>query len=189
MKNLAKNITGLFLQGVLYATPIFIPIYILYSVFTSLDASFKEWFGLDFPGLGLLSAFLSLAILGWLGKTFITQPIQQKFYSWLEKAPLIKVIYNSVKDLLKAFVGKEKKFTKPVLVKVNTISNLEKVGFITQEDLTDFGISEGKIAVYFPHSYAFSGEMFIVPKEHITPLNKKSAEVMKFIVSAGISKS
>ena len=112
MKNLAKKITGLFLQGVLYATPIFIPIYILYSIFSSLDTSFKEWLGLEIPGLGLLSAFISLAVIGWFGKTFITQPIQHKFYSWLEKAPLIKVIYNSVKDLLKAFVGKEKKFTK-----------------------------------------------------------------------------
>jgi len=189
MKNLAKKLISFFLQGVLYATPIFIPIYIIYSVFDSLDHSFKDWFGLEVPGFGLLSAFVILAFIGWLGKTFITQPIQQKFYSWLEKAPLIKVIYNSVKDLLKAFVGKEKKFTKPVLVKVNTISNLEKVGFITQEDLEDFGISAGKVAVYFPHSYAFSGEMFIVPKEHITLLDKKSAEVMKFIVSAGVSKS
>ncbi len=189
MNKLASKIIGLFLQGILYITPIFIPIYIIYSLFNGLDKNFQTWFNIHIPGIGLALAFLSLTVIGWLGKKFITLPIQQKFYSWLEKAPLIKVIYNSVKDLLKAFVGKEKKFTKPVLVKVNTISNLEKVGFITQEDLIDFGISKGKIAVYFPHSYAFSGEMFIVPTEHITPIDKKSADVMKFIVSAGVSKS
>ena len=189
MNKLAKKIVGLFLQGVLYATPIFIPLYIFYSIFSSLDASFKDWFGVEIPGFGLLFAFFILAAIGWLGKTFITQPIKNKFYSWLEKAPLVKVIYNSVKDLLNAFVGKEKKFTKPVLVKVNTISNLEKIGFITQEDLSDIGIKDKKVAVYFPHSYAFSGEMFIVPSEHIRPIDKKSADVMKFIVSAGVSKS
>lgn len=189
MNKLGSKIIGLFLQGVLYFIPVFVPIYIIYSFFDSIDKGIKLWFGFEFPGLGLLVAFFSLALIGWLGKTFITEPIKNWFNKWLEKAPLIKVIYNSAQDLIKAFVGKEKKFTKPVLVKVNTISNLEKIGFITQEDLSDFGILDGKIAVYFPHSYAFSGELFIVPKEHITLIEKKSADVMKFIVSAGISNS
>lgn len=189
MNKLAKKIVGLFLQGVLYVTPIFIPLYIIYSIFISLDSSFEEWFGIDIPGLGIFVLFVVFAIFGWLGKVFITEPIRDRFYKFLEKTPLIKVIFNSVKDLLKAFVGKEKKFTKPVLVKVNTISNLEKVGFITQEDLKGFGIEEGKIAVYFPHSYAFSGEMFIVPREHVKLLDINSGDAMKFIVSAGISKS
>jgi len=189
MNKLAKKIVALFFQGVLYAIPIFIPLYFIYSIFDSLDKMFKTWFGLEIPGLGLLSAFVLFAFVGWLGKTFITQPIQHKFHSWLEKAPFLKLIYSSVKDLLKAFVGKEKKFTKPVLVKVNTISNLEKIGFVTQEDLSDLGLSEEKVVVYFPHSYAFSGEMFVVSKEYVTPLDVKSAEIMKFILSAGVSKS
>lgn len=189
MNKIAKTLVSLFLQGVLYITPLFIPLYIIYSVFVSLDSSFETWFGVDIPGLGILALFVVLTIIGFLGNLFITESIKNGFYKFLERTPLIKTIYNSVKDLLNAFVGKEKKFNKPVLVKVNTISNLEKVGFITQEDLSDFGISGEKIAVYFPHSYAFSGEMFIVPKEHITPIDKKSADVMKFIVSAGVSKS
>ena len=189
MNKISKTLVSLFLQGVLYITPIFIPLYILYSVFVSLDSNFEDWFGIDIPGLGIIALFALLTLIGFLGKTFITEPITNRFYKFLEKTPLIKTIYNSVKDLLKAFVGKEKKFTKPVLVKVNNISDLEKVGFITQEDLEDFGVQEGKVAVYFPHSYAFSGEMFIVPKESIKLIDKKSADVMKFIVSAGVSKS
>ena len=45
----------------------------------------------------------------------------------------------------------------------------------------------GKVAVYFPHSYNFSGELFIVPKEHIKPIAVNSSELMKFIVSAGLT--
>jgi uncharacterized membrane protein len=139
--------------------------------------------------LGIVIVFLLIALLGWLGKIFITEPFKKQFLKLLDKAPLVKVIYNSIQDLLKAFVGNEKKFDKPVLVKINHISNLEKIGFITQEDLEELGISNEKVIVYFPHSYAFSGEMFIVPSEHIRPIDKKSADVMKFIVSAGVSKS
>ena len=84
-------------------------------------------------------------------------------------------------------MGEKKKFTKPVLVKVNMISDLEKMGFITTSDLSDLNIKD-KVAVYFPHSYNFSGEMFIVPSEHITPLDLPPAEVMKFIVTGGVTR-
>jgi uncharacterized membrane protein len=36
-------------------------------------------------------------------------------------APLVKVLYSALRDLFSAFVGKEKKFNQPVLVKVNLI--------------------------------------------------------------------
>ena len=104
----------------------------------------------------------------------------------MDRAPLVKLVYSSLNDLFKAFVGKEKKFNKPVLVKVNTISDLEKMGFLTQTDLSKLNIKD-KVTVYFPHSYNFSGEMFIVPVEHVTPLDIPAAEAMKFIVSGGVT--
>jgi uncharacterized membrane protein len=95
-------------------------------------------------------------------------------------------VYTAFNDLFKAFVGKEKKFSQPVLVKVNLHSDLEKLGFITEDNLEMLGESS-KVAVYFPHSYNFSGELFIVPKENIKPINLNSSEVMKFVVSAGLT--
>ncbi len=41
------------------------------------------------------------------------------------------------------------------------------------------------VAVYCPHSYNFSGELFLVPKENVTFLELPSSEVMKFVVSGG----
>jgi uncharacterized membrane protein len=46
-----------------------------------------------------------------------------------------------------------------------------------------------KVAVYFPHSYNFSGELFVVSKKNIKPLNTQSSDVMKFIISAGLINS
>ena len=59
---------------------------------------------------------------------------------------------------------------------------------MTSDDLTELGIPSGKVAVYLPHSYAFSGNLFIVPAENITLVDAKAADVMKFIVSGGVSK-
>jgi len=69
---------------------------------------------------------------------------------------------------------------------VNNVSNLHKLGFLTQKDLSLLG-SDELVAVYFPHSYNFSGELFLVPAGEVTPLDLPPAEVMKFIVSGGVT--
>lgn len=189
MKSIFKKITAYFLQGLLYIGPISITVWILYSIFDKVDSLFKDILPYDIPGLGILAVVIFISLLGFLGRLFITAPITQFFENILKKAPIIKLIYTSIKDLLTAFVGKEKKFSEPVLVKVNNISNLEKVGFITNKDIKDIGVEGEKVAVYFPHSYAFSGELYIVPSEDIKLIDKPSSEVMKFIISGGVSKN
>ena len=82
-------------------------------------------------------------------------------------------------------MGKEKKFDQPVLVKVNLNSDLEKLGFITEENLQLLN-EKDKVAVYFPHSYAFSGNLFIVDRKNIKVIDQNATDVMKFIVSAGL---
>ena len=117
----------------------------------------------------------------------ITTPIAAFFSRMLEKAPLIKVIYSSVKDLLSAFVGKERKFDRPVLISLDSEGVLNRLGFITSDDLADLGIKE-MIAVYLPSSYGVLGELYIVPAGKVKPVDTNSAEVMKFIVSGGVTK-
>ncbi len=102
------------------------------------------------------------------------------------RIPLLKVVLSAFSDLFSAFVGKERKFNRPVLVLVNPVTNLEKMGFLTEDDLSLIGQKETG-AVYFPHSYNISGELFIVPKEQVRPIDINPAEVMKFIVSAGVA--
>jgi len=187
-----KKIFRYFLQGLLYVAPIGITIYIIYLLFTFIDGFIRrevlDWFGINIPGIGILAIFIIITLLGFIGGSILLNPIKKIVARFMEKTPLLSLIYTSIRDLLSAFVGKEKKFNKPVLVKVNTISELEKVGFLTQEDLNDLGIKD-KVSVYFPHSYNFSGEMFIVPTEHIKPFNMSPADAMKFVVSGGVARS
>ena len=65
--------------------------------------------------------------------------------------------------------------------------NVERLGFITQKDLTELGISADKIGVYIPFSYAVTGNLIIVPKDCVTPVNGNSADIMKFIISGGVT--
>jgi uncharacterized membrane protein len=45
----------------------------------------------------------------------------------------------------------------------------------------------GKVAVYLPHSYNFSGDLYIVPRENVTPVQASGTAIMKFIVSGGVT--
>ena len=103
------------------------------------------------------------------------------------KIPLLKVIYSAFNDLISAFVGKERKFNSPVIVTINEELKLQKLGYLTEEDLSCIN-EPGQAAVYFPHSYNWSGELFLIPKERIKPIDIAPMEVMKFIVSAGVAK-
>jgi uncharacterized membrane protein len=46
---------------------------------------------------------------------------------------------------------------------------------------------EGKVLVYLPHSYAFSGQLFVVDRSYITPVDSSSSEIMKLIISGGVT--
>ena len=185
-----KKILAFFFQGLLYIAPIGITFFILYKAFFFVDDIFKPLvysvFGFHIPGVGLIVLFLLITLLGIVGQTIIAKPIKFLVNHFLNRAPLVKAFYNSIKDFLSAFVGKEKKFNQPVLVQVSLISNLEKIGFVTREDLSDLGVEDKKVAVYFPHSYNFSGELFIVPANQVKHLEGAPADIMKFVVSGGV---
>lgn len=187
----SKKLLAWFLQGLLFTAPVALTIYIIFASFRVVDGILTDVilniFGFRIPGLGMVVILGSITLIGFLGSSIVFKPLLSYLDKLISQAPLVKIIYTSIKDFMSAFVGKERRFTEPVLVKVSRDANLEKMGFITQKDLSNLGISSGKVAVYLPHSYNFSGNLFIVPVENITALDASPSEVMKFIVSAGVT--
>jgi len=178
-----KKFINYFLQGLLYIVPISVTLYVVYWVFTKIDGILP----FQFPGLGLIVIIALITFIGLAGSIIITSPINSFFQRLLKKAPLLQTIYSSMKDLMRTFVGKKKGFDQAVLIKLYENSTIERIGFITNEDLSSLGIKEGKVLVYLPHSYAFSGQLFVVEKSYITPIDKSSSEIMKLIVSGGVT--
>ena len=178
-----KKFINYFLQGLLYIVPITVTLYVVYWTFQKIDGILP----FQFPGLGLIIIIGLITFIGFVGSAIITSPINAFFQRLLKRAPLLQTIYSSVKDLMSTFVGKKKGFNTPVLIKVYENSSIERIGFITNEDLSTLHIKEGKALVYLPHSYAFSGQLFVVERSYIKPINASSAEIMKLIVSGGVT--
>ena len=63
---------------------------------------------------------------------------------------------------------------------------VKRMGFVTRKDVSQLGVS-GMVAVYCPHSYNFSGNLYFVPAENIQPIELDSTDAMKYIVSGGIT--
>lgn len=169
-------------RGLLAVAPLGLTFWIIYGIFEWVDGLNP----IDIPGIGVLLMIGIILATGFLVSTVIPQSVATLLEGSIKHLPLVSLMYFSLKDLISAFVGDRKKFNQPVLVLVNKQSELRKLGFITQTDLSHLQI-EGMVAVYLPHSYAFSGELFIVPTENVTLLNVPSADVMKMIVSGGVS--
>jgi len=187
-----KKIINYFLQGLLYIVPISVTLSVVYWAFKKIDKiipGLLDKLGVDMqiPGLGLIIIIALITLIGFAGSVIISSPINAFFQRLLTKAPLLKTIYSSVKDLMQTFVGKKKGFNQAVLIKLYENSTIERIGFITNEDLSSLGIKSGKILVYLPHSYAFSGQLFVVDRSYITPIDKPSAEIMKLIISGGVT--
>ncbi len=180
-----------FIQGIIIIVPVAITIIVMYKIIAWVATLFTV-FGtivgpIVDPFIILFTAILLILLAGMLGSSIILRPLFSTIDNALEHTPFIKTVYSSIKDLLSAFVGSKKKFNKPVLVTINKENNIQQLGFITKEDLSELKISAGKVAVYVPLSYSFAGNLLIVPSDHITIVNASSSDVMKFIVSGGVT--
>lgn len=179
-----KRLLGYFFQGLLLIVPLVTTVFIIYKLFVWVDEILPYH---PFPGAGFIIIIAFITLTGIIGNTYVARKLRDLMRKLIHKLPLLNTIYSAIKDLLSAFVGQKRKFDQPVLVKLSRESNIKKVGFITQEDLVSIGMKKTEVAVYLPHSYAFSGNLFIVEQENITPIEAKSSEVMKFIVSGGVA--
>lgn len=182
MKAFAGRVLRYFFSGTLFIVPLSATAYFIFISFQWLDNRLN----LPYPGLGFAIIIVFITLIGYLSTNYVFKTIGQWFDRGMNRIPLVKLIYSTIKDLMSAFVGDKKKFNKPVLVRINKDNNLFQIGFITQSDLTDLGLND-MVVVYFPHSYAFSGFHYFVSKENVKPLNIPGTTAMKFIVSGGVS--
>lgn len=190
MTNFFRKAASYFLQGLLFITPIGVTVFVVVWFVNWMDDLFlpiiETIIPIHIPGLGIIAAFVWLALLGYVISKFISISAINWFDGLMQRAPLIKVIYFAVKDLITVFFGKEDKMGKPVRILTQKDPLQYKFGFVTRNDLSDFGLPEDMISVYMPFSYGVMGNQVAVKKEDVEYLNLPSAEVMKFIVSGGV---
>ena len=175
-----KRVARYFLRGCLVTAPLGLTVYIVWQVLAIIDRILP----IPIPGLGILATVTLITLIGLLTSNVVGKTMLDLTESLLQRLPLVKLVYTSIKDLVSAFVGDKRRFDAPVAVRVS--EDLKVLGFVTRDGLGRLGMPN-LVAVYFPQSYNFAGYLLLVPRTHVEPLDLPSAEVMTFIVSGGVS--
>ena len=121
-----KKILNYFLQGLLFVVPITITLWVIFKSILWIDGllpfqipiKIPGLSSIEIPGLGLLTIFAGISIVGFISARYLRNPLFTYLERMIERAPLVKLIYSSVKDLVEAFVGEKRRFHKPVLVRL-----------------------------------------------------------------------
>lgn len=195
MNRFVRGIVNYFIKGLLVVVPLGVAIFLIVWAVAKLDYALnlsdvlwvnpKTGKGIYIPGLGIMTVVVLIMIAGVLVTNVITDPIKKWMSYWLNRLPLFKFLYSSIKDLTEAFVGEEKKFNEPVIVEVGS-SGIKKIGFLTRKDMSSIGLP-GEVAVYFPYSYSFAGQVVIVPADKVKHIDRSAADIMKFVISGGVT--
>jgi uncharacterized membrane protein len=177
MNWLLKN----FLRGLVIVVPIAVTVYLLVQAFVSLDRLLR----LTTPGLGLAVLIAATVLIGALAGNFVGRRFFALTEKLFTKAPIVRIVYSAIKDLLEAFVGNKRRFDRPVTVQVT--EHIRTFGFITRDDLSSLGM-EGDVAVYVPFSYTWDGCLLVVARDRVQALEADSANIMALVVSGGVSR-
>lgn len=186
-----------FLRGLLTLIPVVVTGYVFYAVFLALNEAvltpIGSWIPIDTPesvdwAIGMLVAVALITLVGVLTSNFLGRKCLSMIERLVERLPLFKLLYGSVRDVLGAFVGDKKSFDHPVVVSLSADGHTKVVGFVTRDSLAFLGI-EDHVAVYLPQSYNFAGNVLVLPKTAVRPLSASSSDVMTFLVSGGVSGS
>lgn len=180
MNWLLKN----FLRGLVIVVPIVLTIYLVYQTLVSVD----RLLNLRIPGLGIAVIIVAVILIGALASNFIIRRFLRMTEVVFTRAPIVRLIYSAIKDLLEAFVGDKRRFDRPVVVQLTDGSDVRVLAFVTRDDLSPLPLAD-HVAVYVPFSYTWDGCLLLVPRSRVQPIDVDSASIMAMVVSGGVSQA
>lgn len=179
-----------FVRGLLVLTPLAVTVYVVWWVLRTIDG----WLGIPIPGAGLLATLGLIVVVGFLASTVITRSLIKAVEQLLNRLPFVRLLYNSTRDLMGAFVGTQRRFDRPVIVTL--APHVRVFGFVTGGAGSlggggggsgDRNGGDGLVTVFCPQSYNFAGQLLIVPEERVSPIASPAADVLAFVMSGGVT--
>lgn len=185
------------LQGLVAMLPALLTLYVLYwlvwSAETFLGAVLQVLLppGWYLPGMGLLVGVAAMFFIGLALNAFLIQKLVGFAEAAVNRIPLVKTLYGSVKDFIGFFATrKDREFNQVVTVELNFGGTpMRMIGFVTRTDFE--GLPEGiggaeEMAVYLPLSYQIGGYTVIVPRQAVKPVDITPHRAMGFVLTAGM---
>lgn len=186
------------LTGVLIWLPFAVTLWVLDMVISTMDSMIEwlpqalqptHWLGVHVPGSGLVLALLIVALTGFLAANMLGQKVVGLWEAMLGRIPVVKTIYNSVKQVSDTLLsGSGQAFSKALLVRFPH-QDAWTIAFLTGRPGP--GVAEhldGEyVSVYVPTTpNPTSGYMMLVARSAVRELDMSVDDALKYIISMGV---
>ena len=141
------------------------------------------------PGMGIALGLVLTLAAGLAARVWLVNRLVEWSEQVIERIPLVKTLYGSVRDLLGFMGHKRRAFSRVVLVTLPG-GRTKTLGLVTRETFDDIaGLAQikGLVTVYVPGSYILGGLMLLVPLEDLEPIDMRVQDALRFAMTAGIS--
>lgn len=191
-----KRLFTLALQGLAAVLPVALTLYLVYWLLTRMENLAGQLIRLVIPddyyfqGLGVLSGFLLLVLVGLLVKAYVIRYLIQAGESLLDRIPLIKSIHGAIKDFMRAFTLNEGKEADSVVL-VEVRENTWLIGFVTARKVAESlfpDCDERMIGVYMPMSYQIGGYTLYIEARKVKPLDISVEDGMRIALTGGMQR-
>ncbi len=182
-----KTLSRYFINGLIVIVPVAITFFVVVQILGFTESILGRHLPVRFPGFGLVAVIAIILLVGWLSSHWIMQRLIALGERMLSKIPVLKFVYNSVKQLSTAVFESHNMFKHAVLVPFPH-PGAKALGFV----MTDLSpavaghLDEECVCVFIPMSLNMTaGFNIIVPKRDIIPLDVTSESALQYILTAG----
>jgi len=193
-KKAAKIFKNYFVTGIIVIVPLLVTFLVIRAMVNTVDRLFsvlppvlQPQTYIPFFGIEILIALILIIFIGFLVSNFLGRKFLEVSEKILARIPIVKTIYQGVKQLTTGIVSDKKMFSKVVLIQYPS-RNLYQIGFLTGEDKHFIKNNQGKkmLKIFVPTTpNPTSGFFFIVAEDEIQYLDLTADEAFSLIISAG----
>lgn len=188
-----------FITGLLIWIPLAITFWVLNLIVTTMDQTLlllpesirpHRWLGMHIPGLGLVLSLVVVLLTGLAAANIIGQRLVAMWEALLARIPVVKTIYNSVKQVSDTlFSSSGEAFRKALLVQYPR-TGMWTIAFQT-------GLPAGEVAAHLDGDYVSvyvpttpnptSGFFLMLPRAEVIELDMSVDAALKYVISMGVA--
>lgn len=176
-----------FINGLIVIVPIAITAFVIVYIFSFTERLLGQYLPIHFPGLSLIVVLLVIVLIGWLSSHWSLKKLLGYGERLVCSIPVVKFIYNSVKQLSTAVFESQKLLQNAVLVPYPH-PGVKALGFVMPELSAPLAekFAEEHVCVFIPMSLNLtSGFNIILPRRDIIPLDVTSESALQYVITAG----
>lgn len=186
-----NKLSNYFVRGLITLVPIVITYFVIATVFRMIEGAVDQYIPVTFPGMGVVILVTLILIVGWISETCTwgTQIFLNTLDRLVDKIPIVKFIYSSVKRVSTMLFESKTMFTQVVLLPYPH-PGVKSIGFLMTKPSKAIkealGDKEEYESVFLPWSLNMSsGFNVFVPKKDLIYLDISVEDAFQYILTAG----